>query len=123
MGNTCCSSENRSDGNAKDFSKILAHGNLVDSEFAAAHGPKPNVAFKNDEHVKAIKEVHDEMTRLEMNHDFEKYANLGEFLGPYLYSYESSYYYGQYQTGLRNGLGIYVNNKDGFDYEGEFQND
>ena len=50
-------------------------------------------------------------------------SNFGENIGPYHYIFEKSEYYGQYQDGRREGLGIIINNKEGFTYEGQWKND
>ena len=119
---TCCSSENRTDDfRARDFEKIVATNN-IDDEFVITHGPKSSIAAKSN-NADAVRDVHEEMSRLRLNHQFDDHREFGENLGPYHYTFENSIYYGQYQNGLRHGLGIYLNSKEGFDYEGVFNND
>lgn len=120
---TCCSSDNIREGQQPgNFERIESAGNLDNSKFAAMHGPKASIATKTNQ-TDIIKEVHEEMTQLKITHRFDEYKDLGDNLGPYAYTFENSIYYGQYQNGLRHGLGILINYKDGFSYEGVFEKD
>lgn len=121
MGN-CCSSDNPDQNvSSANLRSIRATGNL-DSAFVVKHGPRPTVAVQTNQ-AEEMSKIHEQMVEIGVEHKYEDYRQFGENIGPYMYNAEQTLYYGQYQLGKRQGLGILLDSREGYMYEGTFDND